>query len=146
MSVAEASKTPTVNQDNNLTKTLDHGIKLVTDFGVLPGASQVLNGNYGSGLTHAVVGLAGKAFLGPLGWGLTAANSYVKSTTDKHIWTLVGDSLSCAKAAKASKAEESEIDSVKSVLDEVKEAQSKKPAERSDRESKLVEALGGSAK
>jgi hypothetical protein len=143
MSSTETTSAPTAEQDNNLMKTLDHGIKLITDFGVLPGSSQILNGNYSSGLSHAAVGIAGRIALGPVGWVLTAANSFSKSTTDKHIWTLLTDKAKEVKTAKAEKTEESELSNVKSVMSEYQDALSKKPAERSAREAKLVETLGG---
>ncbi|MDA7633368.1 hypothetical protein N8766_04595 [bacterium] len=143
MSSTETATAPTAEKDNNLMKTLDHGIKLVTDFGVLPGSSQILNGNYSSGLSHAAVGITGRVFLGPVGWVLTAANSYAKSTTDKHIWNLVADKFKEVKTAKAEKTEETELSNVKSIMTEYQDALSKKPAERSSREAKLVESLGG---
>lgn len=71
-----------------MSETVDNAVRIVGDFGVLPGASQILAGNYASGLIHAAVGIASKAFLGPIGpvvWVATAANSYSMAVNGKSL-------------------------------------------------------------
>lgn len=70
-----------------LTK-LTNGVKLVGET-FLPGTSQLMDGNIGSGASHAIVGIAARALIGPVGWGLVAANSFSKSTSGNSLWQIV---------------------------------------------------------
>ena len=76
--------------DSTLSQTAENVVRAVTEFGVIPGASQFLNGHFGPGLAHAAVGIGGRVLLGPAGvalWGLAAANSYYRSNTGHNIWS-----------------------------------------------------------
>ena len=77
--------------DSTLSQTTENVVRAVTDFGVVPGASQFLNGNFRAGLAHAAVGIGGRVlFFGPVGvalWGLAAANSYYRSNTGHNMWS-----------------------------------------------------------
>jgi hypothetical protein len=63
-----------------------NGVKLVADLGVLPGASQFVDGNVKSGVLYVVGGLAARAFLGPIGWLAFGADSASKSISGKHLY------------------------------------------------------------
>ena len=77
--------------ESTLSQTTENVVRAVADFGVIPGASQFLNGNFRAGLAHAVVGIGGRAlFFGPVGvalWSLAAANSYYRSNTGHNMWS-----------------------------------------------------------
>jgi hypothetical protein len=79
---------------NSFYQTAENAVKLIGDFGIVPGTSQILEGNIGAGVAHAAVGIAGRMFLGPIGWSAwvaSASNSFIKSTTNKNIWTYFFD-------------------------------------------------------
>jgi hypothetical protein len=62
--------------------------KFVADTAVLPGISQLIEGQVVSGVVYGAVGLAAKAVFGPwllLGVGL---DSYSQSASGKHLWQL----------------------------------------------------------
>ena len=61
---------------------LANGVKLVGET-ILPGTSLLMDGNVKSGAAHAVTGLVARALVGPVGWGLIAANSFSKSVSNK---------------------------------------------------------------
>lgn len=67
---------------------LTNGVKLVGET-ILPGTSQLMDGNIKSGAGHAIVGIAARALIGPIGWGLVAANSFSKSASGNNLWQLV---------------------------------------------------------
>ena len=77
--------------ESTLSQTVENVVRAVTDFGVVPGSSQFLNGRFGSGLAHAAVGIGARVLLhGPAGlalWGLAAANSYYRSNTGHNMWS-----------------------------------------------------------
>ena len=59
-------------------------------------------GNVTSGAGHAVVGLAARALIGPIGWGIVAANSFSKSVSGNSLLDLVkGGKSQAAEAAPA---------------------------------------------
>lgn len=61
-----------------------NGVKLIGET-VMPGTSLLLDGDIKGGGLHAVVGLAAKYYLGPLGWFLVALDSYSKSTSGRYL-------------------------------------------------------------
>jgi hypothetical protein len=63
-----------------------NGVKAVADLGILPGASQFVDGEVKSGLLYAVGGVAARAFLGPIGWFAFGVDSLSKSLSGKHIY------------------------------------------------------------
>jgi hypothetical protein len=58
-----------------------NGAKLVGDFGVVPGASLLVEGKIVEGGTHALLGYIAIRAIGPVGWILVAANAYSKSSS-----------------------------------------------------------------
>ena len=72
--------------------TVGNAVKLVGEV-ILPGASNLVDGNIKVGLGHTVVGLAAAAFLGPLALLLVKANSYSYSVSEKSLPSQVGDLL-----------------------------------------------------
>ena len=71
-----------------------NGLKLAANVAITPGASQLVEGKVGEGLTYGLVGVLTKLaspLLGPLWWvpwvgvGL---DSFSKSTSGKHLWQL----------------------------------------------------------
>ncbi|MCA9716989.1 MAG: hypothetical protein H6713_38010 [Myxococcales bacterium] len=70
--------------DNNSNNTVPNAIKLVGD-SLVPGSSLLIDGQLLAGAGHFLVGGLARTALGPLGFALVAANSYVRSTTGKGI-------------------------------------------------------------
>lgn len=66
---------------NELGHVVTNGVKLAGDALLAPGTSLILDGQIGSGIARVVVGFAARAFLGPVGWFVVAADAYTKSTT-----------------------------------------------------------------
>lgn len=64
---------------------LVNGVKLASEAVVAPGTSLLLGGQVKDGLIHVAAGLAARAFLGPIGYFLVAANSFSQSTTNKNL-------------------------------------------------------------
>jgi hypothetical protein len=71
--------------DTSGLNTITNGAKLVGET-FLPGASLLMDGQFVNGVAHAAVGIAARLALGPIGFILVAADSFSKSTTDKHLW------------------------------------------------------------
>jgi hypothetical protein len=75
-------------EDNTLKaedNTFKNGVKLAGEAFVLPGSSLLLDGNLTAGGLHLAGAYVASALIGPIGWVLVAANSFSKSTTDKHL-------------------------------------------------------------
>lgn len=72
--------------------------KFLADTMVLPGSSQLIEGNVGTGVIYGVVGVAAKSFFGPWLWLGVGLDSYSKSASGKHLWELLGKSKSDAAA------------------------------------------------
>ncbi len=70
--------------DNNTDKTVPNAVKLVGD-SIIPGSSLLIDGQLLAGAGHFLVGGLARTALGPLGFALVAANSYVRSTTGQGI-------------------------------------------------------------
>ncbi len=64
---------------------LTNGVKVVAEAVFLPGSSLPMDGEIKTGAMHVVAGLAARVLLGPLGWGMIAANSYSNSVSGKHL-------------------------------------------------------------
>jgi len=73
--------------------TIENSIKLVGEF-VLPGASQLMDGNVISGVVHAALGYGALLVLGLPGALLVACDSYAQSTSGRSLYTSVAESLS----------------------------------------------------
>ena len=73
-----------------------NALKLVADVAIIPGASQLVEGNVGSGVTYGAVGVVAKMLspmLGPLGWLpwlVAGLDSFSMSANGNHIWQLGG--------------------------------------------------------
>ena len=72
------------------TRTLTNGVKLVGE-ALLPGTSLLMDGKFGEGAAHAVVGIGARILLGPIGALVVAADSFSKSVTDKNLWNYARD-------------------------------------------------------
>jgi len=74
---------------NENTQTLDQPVKnvvqLASEF-VVPGGSNLINGDIKQGGMHVLLGLAAGAVLGPVGIFAVAANSFSKATTGRHLY------------------------------------------------------------
>ncbi len=64
---------------------LTNGVKVLAEAAVLPGFSLLMDGEVKTGAIHAVAGLAARVLIGPIGWGLVAANSFSNSVSNKHL-------------------------------------------------------------
>jgi len=73
--------------------TIGNAVKLIGELAVLPGTSQLLDGNITSGAVHAALGLAAGALLGIPGVILVAANSYSQSVSNKGLYDYVKDMI-----------------------------------------------------
>jgi hypothetical protein len=64
--------------------------KFIADTAVMPGASQLVEGDVGTGIVYGVAGALvtwlTHSFLGPLGWIAVGMDSYSMSSSQKHIW------------------------------------------------------------
>jgi hypothetical protein len=68
---------------------LARSLKIAGELLVAPGSSLILDGKIASGGAHVLGGLFAGMIVGPLGWGLVAANSYAQSITGKSLVTLL---------------------------------------------------------
>ena len=68
------------NEDN----TIQNAVKLAGEY-ILPGGSNLINGDIKQGAIHAILGLAARAAFGLPGLLLVSANSYSKATTGRHL-------------------------------------------------------------
>ena len=65
-------------------KVIDNAIKLFGE-SLVPGASLLMDGKILPGAAHLIVGSLLGTFIGPVGYGITIANSYASSTTGKNL-------------------------------------------------------------
>ena len=77
---------------------ISNGVKIVGET-LLPGTSLLMDGRAKEGAGHAIVGLAARTLLGPIGWGLVAANSFVKSVSDQSLVGLASELAADARNA-----------------------------------------------
>ena len=96
--MCKQSTSKRINNMSEENKTISNGVKLVGET-ILPGTSLLLDGRIKEGAAHTAVGLAARVLMGPIGWGLAAANSYSKSVSGKSILALAGDVSSDATHA-----------------------------------------------
>lgn len=67
-----------------------NAVKFFADTAVLPGSSQLIEGNVGTGLLYGAAGLAARAVFGPWLWLGVGLDSYAKSASGRHLWELLG--------------------------------------------------------
>lgn len=79
-----------------------NAVKFLANTAVMPGTSQIVEGQVGSGVVYGLVGLLGRALLGPMGVLVVGLDSYSKSAAGKHLWELFG-SPSAAEAETGAK-------------------------------------------
>jgi hypothetical protein len=64
--------------------------KFIADTAVMPGSSQLVEGDVGTGIVYGVAGAVvtwlTHSFLGPLGWLAVGLDSYSMSSSQKHLW------------------------------------------------------------
>lgn len=70
---------------NTMSTELKNGIKAVGEAFIAPGSSLIIDGDVKNGALHLVGGLAAKSLVGPIGWGLIAADSFSMSVSGKHL-------------------------------------------------------------
>ena len=68
------------NEDN----AIHNAVKLAGE-ALLPGASNLLQGDIKQGAIHAVIGIAARAAFGLPGLLIVGANSFSKATTGRHL-------------------------------------------------------------
>jgi hypothetical protein len=68
-----------------LNEPVKHAVQLASEF-VVPGGSNLINGDIKMGGLHVLLGLAAGALLGPVGLLAVGANSYSKATTGMHLY------------------------------------------------------------
>lgn len=68
------------NEDNSL----QNAVKLAGEY-LVPGGSNLINGDIKQGAIHAVLGIAARAAFGLPGLLIVCANSYSKATTGRHL-------------------------------------------------------------
>jgi hypothetical protein len=72
---------------------IGNAVKLIGELAILPGTSQLLDGNITSGAAHAAIGWAAGALLGLPGLILVAANSYSQSVSNKGLYDYVQEMI-----------------------------------------------------
>jgi uncharacterized oligopeptide transporter (OPT) family protein len=77
------------NQANNPQQPLKTGVDFASEF-LVPGGSNLVEGNITQGVAHAVLGLAAKAIFGLPGLIAVSANSFTKATTGRHLYEHLG--------------------------------------------------------
>ena len=75
---------PTKEGEKKMAETGGNAIKFIGET-VLPGASQILDGEFKSGALHFIGAALARAVFGPIGHLFVAANSYSKSVTGKPV-------------------------------------------------------------
>jgi len=89
---------------NGQSDVVSNGVKLVGEV-VLPGASQMLDGQIGKGLLHALASGIAVAALGPVGGLVSLAvrlNSFSSSVNNRNLWALASESINRSSAASSS--------------------------------------------
>ena len=76
-------------------------LKLVGE-AVLPGASNLADGEIKTGAGHALLGAVAGSLLGPLGLMVVKANSFSYSVSEKHLHQHAGEALSSATSSSSS--------------------------------------------
>ena len=80
-----ASKDSYIKGEVKMSTELKNGIKAASEAFVVPGSSLIIDGDVKNGALHLAGGLAARSLLGPIGWGLVAADSFSLSVSGKHI-------------------------------------------------------------
>lgn len=73
------------SKSGDLHRIVTNGVRLAGDTMLVPGTSQLLDGQLGAGAVRAAAGIAARAVFGPIGWLAVAADSYAKSSTGKSL-------------------------------------------------------------
>ena len=68
-----------------LAEPVKHAVQLASEF-VLPGGSNLINGDIKQGGIHVLLGFAAGALLGGVGLFAVGANSFSKATTGRHLY------------------------------------------------------------
>lgn len=68
---------------------LDSSVKLASEY-IVPGGSNLVEGDFVQGGVHAVLGLVARSMFGLPGLILVSANSFTKATTGRHIHEHLG--------------------------------------------------------
>lgn len=102
---------------------ISNGVKLVGET-LLPGTSLLMDGRVKEGAAHVAVGLAARVLLGPIGWGLVAANSFANSVSNQG---LVGMATGMAGDARNALRRDAEVlDETLAPADQPTQAEDKK--------------------
>lgn len=95
-----------MSKGTDLAKPVKTGVQVLAEY-LLPGGSNLANGNIEQAGIHAVLGLAARAVLGVPGLLLVSANSLSKAMTGQHLYEyaglLTGDSSAPAAPTNADK-------------------------------------------
>jgi len=89
---------------NGQSDVVGNGMKLVGEV-VMPGASQILDGQIGRGLLHTLVSGLAMATLGPVGGLVSLAvrlNSFSSSVNSRNLWELASETINRSSAASSS--------------------------------------------
>jgi len=86
------------NQTPSAGDQVVNAVKFLADISIMPGSSQVVEGNVGSGLVYGVAGWAAKVMGGPLLWSVVGLDSYSMSASGKHLWELLDTSKKTPEA------------------------------------------------
>ncbi len=80
-----------------------NAVKAVADVAILPGSSQLVQGEVLSGVEYAAVGFLASWLtrwaIGPIGWIAVGLDSYSMSVSQKHLWQLLGSGAPRAAAS-----------------------------------------------
>lgn len=67
-----------------------NAVKFLANTGVMPGTSQLVEGQVGTGVLYGLAAVLGRTLLGPMAFIAVGLDSYSKSAAGKHLWELFG--------------------------------------------------------
>lgn len=106
---------------------ISNGVKLIGET-ILPGTSLLMDGRVKEGAAHMAAGIAARAFLGPIGWGIVAANSFSKSVSDQGLLGMAGEAATGARNALKREEQAIEGEATEEPVEEKKPATTKAAA------------------
>lgn len=84
-----ATSSTTHGTKNTPSRLLVNGALAIADVGVLPGASQLVDGQVKSGVLHVLAAVVAGSVFGPIGWLAVGANSFSRTITGRSLYSNV---------------------------------------------------------
>lgn len=112
-----------MNSEPEELEPLNNSVKLASEY-LLPGGSNLIEGDLVQGGIHAVLGLVAKSIFGLPGLIAVSANSFTKATTGHHLFEFLGLGIGQNKEEQTSR-----HDATNDVRDDVKAYDTSRPAQ-----------------